>query len=74
MHLLLHLYVAVEGAPKISLSEVSLVKKKDAFDDVADGSLDDAIRGTPLNLKLGALSVLYILHSAEQRELLTFSN
>ena len=27
-HLRLHLYVAVEGAPKISLSEVSLVKKK----------------------------------------------
>ena len=49
-------------------------KKKDAFDDVADGSLDDAIRGTPLNLKLGSLSVLYILHSTEQRELLTFSN
>ena len=50
------------------------MKKKDAFDDAADGSLDDAIKGTPLNFKFGFLSVFYILYSAEQTELLTFSN
>ena len=49
-------------------------EEKDVFDDSADGSLDNAIKGTPLNLKFGLLSVLYILYSVEQTELLTFSN
>ena len=70
------LYVALESAPKISFSEArKIVKKceeKDAFDVAVDDSLDDAIKGTPLNLKFGSLSVLYILDSAEQTELLTF--
>ena len=48
-------------------------KKKDAFD-VAAVLLDDTVKGTPLNLKFGSLRVLYILYSAEQTELLTFSN
>ena len=39
-----------------------------------DVSFDDAIKGTPLDLKLGALRVFYILYNAEQTELLTFSN
>ena len=71
-------YVALEGAPKISLSEAQKIakkcKEKDAFDVAVDGSLDDAIKGTHLNLKFGSLSILYILYSAEQTELLTFSN
>ena len=49
-------------------------KKKDAFDVKVGGSLDDAVKGTLLNLKFGSLRVLYILYSAEQTELLTFSN
>ena len=49
-------------------------KKKDAFDVAVDGSLEDVIKGTPLNLKFGSLRVLSILYSAEQTELLTFSN
>ena len=72
------LYFAFEGAPKIWLSESRKIAKKyvekDAFNVVVDGSLDDAITGTPLNLKFGSLSVLYILYSAEQTELLIFSN
>ena len=72
------LYVAIEGARKISLSEAQKIEKKceekDAFDVAVDGSLDDAIKGASLNLKFGSLSVLYILYSAEQAELLTLSN
>ena len=49
-------------------------KKKDAFDVKVEGSLDDAIKGTPLNLVFGSLRVLYILYSVEQTELLTFPN
>ena len=49
-------------------------KKKDAFDVKVEGSLDDAVKGTLLNLKFGSLHVLYILYSAEQTELVTFSN
>ena len=47
---------------------------KNAFGVAVDGSLDDAINSTPLNLKFGSLRVPYILYSAEQRELLTFYN
>ena len=58
------LYVALEGARKISLSEAQKIAKKceekDAFEVPVDGSIDDAIRSTPLNLKFGFLSVLYI--------------
>ena len=50
------------------------VKKKNEFDVIVHVSLDDEIKGTPLNLKFGSLRVLYILCSAEQAELLTFSN
>ena len=71
-------YVVLEVAPNISLSEAPKIAKKceekDAFDVAVDGSLDDAIKCTPLNLKFGSLSLLYILYSAEQTELLTFSN
>ena len=71
------LYVALEGAPNISLSETQKIpkicKEKDAFEVALDGSLDDAIKGTPLNLNFGSLSVLYMLYSAEQGEMLTFS-
>ena len=54
------------------------LKKKceetDAFDIAVDDSLDDVIKGTPLNLKFGTFRVLYISYNAEQTELLTFSN
>ena len=49
-------------------------EKKDVFDVAVDVSLDEAIKGTPLNLKFGSLRVLYILYSIEQTELLAFSN
>ena len=72
------LYVALEGASKTSLLEAQklkrLWKKKDAFDIAVEGSLDDAMKDTALNLKLDSLHVIYILYSAEQTELLTFSN
>ena len=72
------IYVALEGAPKISLWKAQKIakkwEKKNAFDVKVEGSLDDAIKGTPLNLRFGSLRVFYILHSAEQTELLTFSN
>ena len=42
---------------------------KKSFDAVIDGSLDNAIKGTPFNLKFGSLRVLYIIYSAEQTEL-----
>ena len=50
------------------------MKKKDAFDIAVEGSLDDAMKDTALNLKFDSLHVIYILYSAEQTELLTFSN
>ena len=71
------LYVALEGAPNISLQEAQKTekkKKKCEEKDVVDGSLDDATKDTPLNLKYGSLRVLYISYSTEQTELLTFSN
>ena len=50
------------------------MKKKDVFDVAVDVSFDEAIKGTPLNLKFGSLRVLYILYSVEQTKLLAFSN
>ena len=35
------------------------MKKKDVFDVAVDVSFDEAIKGTPLNLKFGSLRVLY---------------
>ena len=49
-------------------------EEKDEFDVAVDGSLDDAIKVTPLNIRFGSLRVLYILYSTEQTELLTFSD
>ena len=68
------LYVALEGAPNISLQEAQKTEKKCKEKDVVDGSLDDTTKDTPLNLKFGYLRVLYISYSTEQTELLTFSN
>ena len=53
-----------------------LKKKKKKFEekDEEDGSLDNATKDTPLNLKFGSLRVIYISYSTEQTELLTFSN
>ena len=48
--------------------------EKDAFDIAVDGSLDDAIKGTPLDLKFGSLHIVCILYRAEQIELSIFSN
>ena len=46
------LYVALEGAPKILLSEARKIEKiceeKDVFEVAVDGLLDDAIKSTPL--------------------------
>ena len=50
------------------------IKKKDAFNVAVDVSLDDAIKGTTLNLKFGSLRLFYILYTAEQTKLLAFSN
>ena len=68
------LYVALEGAPNISLQEVQKTEKKCEEKDVVDGSFDDATKDTPLNLRFGSLRVLYISYSTEQTELLAFSN
>ena len=45
-------------------------EEKGAFDVAVDGPID----GASLNLKFGSLRILYVLYSAEQTELLTFSN
>ena len=76
------LYVALEAAPKISFSEAQIIarkkkkkrEEKDSFDVAVDGPFDGAIKGATLNLIFRSLCVLYTLHSAEQTELLTFSN
>ena len=71
------LYVALEGAPNISLQKAQKTEKKKKKCEekyVVDGSLDDATKDTPLNLKFGSLRVIYISYSTEQTELLTFSN
>ena len=64
------LYVALKDARCTEEKHV----KKDLFDITVDGPLDGANRGAPLNLKSGSLRILYILYSAEQTKLLTFSN
>ena len=50
------------------------IRKKDAFNVAVDVSLDDAIKGTTLNLRFGSLRLFYILYTAEQTKLLAFSN
>ena len=39
-----------------------------------DVTVDSAIKGTPLNLSVSSLCILYFLYSAEQTLLSTFSN
>ena len=55
--------------------EVRKIVKKyqeiDAFEVAVDGSLDDVIKGTPLNLSTRP-SYLIILYRAEETELSTF--
>ena len=72
------LYVALEAAPKISFSEAQIIarkrEEKDSFDVAVDDPFDGAIKSATLNLIFRSLCVLYTLHSAEQTELLTFSN
>ena len=72
------LYVALKSVSKILRSEAQKIAKKcgrkDGFDVAVNGPLDRENNGAPLKLKFGSLSVLYILHSAEQTELLTFLN
>ena len=46
--------------------------QKDKFDLAFDGPLDGAVKGVPI--KFRSLRALYILYSAEQTELLIFSN
>ena len=69
------LRVTFESAPKISLEEVRKIVKKcqelDAFEVAVDGSLDDIIKGAPLNLSTRP-SYLIILYRAEETELSTF--
>ena len=49
-------------------------KKKDIFHVADDGPVDGEVRDVPLNLKSSSLRILHILYSAEQAELLSFSN
>ena len=62
------LYVALEGAPKISLQEARKIAKKcqeiDAFDVSVDDSLDDVIKCTPFNL---FTRPLYLIQSRTNR-------
>ena len=74
MHSMLHLKVDQRFHFKKHLKLQKKYKKKDAFNVTVDVSLDDAIKGTPLNLKFGSLRVFYILYTAEQTKLLAFSN
>ena len=66
LHLKKHLEFNFKKHEKIAKK----IEEKDAF----DGPLDSAIKGAPLNLKVRSLSILYILYSAEQTLLSTFSN
>ena len=73
------LYVALKEAPrefnfKKHEKIAKKIEEKDAFDVTVDGPLDSAIKGAPLNLKVRSLCILYILYSAEQTLLSTFSN
>ena len=56
------LYVLLEGAQKISLWRAH--QEKDASDAAVDGLLDDAIKGTPLNLFARSL---YLIQSKTNR-------
>ena len=69
LHLTMHLRFHFKKHKKCKNCE-----ENDAFEVAVYGSVDDATRGTPWNLKFGSLHVLYILYSAEQTKLLTFSN
>ena len=70
LYLKVHLRFHFKELKKIA----KIGEEEDAYDVAVDVSLGGAIKGAPLNLKFGSLCVLYILHSAEQTELLTFSN
>ena len=59
---MLHLRFHVKKHEKLQKKR----EEKGAFDVVVDGSLDDAIKDTPSNLKFGFLHVLYIFFCAEQ--------
>ena len=56
---LLHLKVHLRFDFK-KLKHCKKCEEKDAFDFAPDGSLDNAMKGTPLNLKCGFLRILYI--------------
>ena len=70
LHLKVHLRFHLKRQEKFQKK----CEEEDAFHVAVDGSLEDAIKRTSLNLKFGSLHVLYILYSPEQTELLAFSN
>ena len=70
LHLKKHLEFNFKKHEKIAKK----IEEKDAFGVTVDGPLDSAIKGAPLNLKVRSLCILYILYSAEQTLLSTFSN
>ena len=72
MHSMLHLKVYLRFHFKKHGKSQKNCEEKGAFDIAVDGSLEDAIKGTPLNLKFSSLRILCILYRAEQTELLTF--
>ena len=75
MHMLVHWLVqksTQNDSIKYELEETFY--EKDVFGVAIDGLLGGTIKGALLSLRCGSLYVLYILHSAEQTELLTFSN
>ena len=72
MHSMLHLKVYLRFHFKKHGKLQKNCEEKDAFDIAVDGSLEDAIKGTPLNLKFNSLRILCILYRPEQTELLTF--
>ena len=74
MHSMLHLKVDLRFLFKKHKKLQKNIRKKDAFNVAVDVSLDDAIKGTTLNLKFGSLRLFYILYTAEQTKLLAFSN
>ena len=72
MHYMLHLKVYLRFHFKKHGKLQKNCEEKGAFDIAVDGSLEDAIKGTPLNVKFSSLRILCILYRAEQTELLTF--
>ena len=72
MHSMLHLKVYLRFHFKKHGKLQKNCEEKGAFDIAVDGSLEDAIKGTPLNVKFSSLRILCILYRAEQTELLTF--